>query len=153
MFEYCEHDLSALMNNVDRPFSESEAKRVMIELLSAVAYLHQNNIVHRLGFWPPGMTNSVCCRDLKLSNILYDGFGRVKLADFGLARETGFPAPSNMTPNVVTLWYRAPELLLGSEAYTSSIDIWYRYPKQATFHLDFKGPVDAFLENSFSTSH
>ncbi|KAH9157248.1 hypothetical protein AeRB84_000923 [Aphanomyces euteiches] len=109
VFEYCEHDLSALMNNNHRPFSQSEAKRVLIELLRAVEYLHSMNIVHR---------------DLKLSNILYDGFGRVKLADFGLARETGFPAPFNMTPKVVTLWYRAPELLLGSESYTSAIDIW-----------------------------
>ncbi|KAF0686296.1 Aste57867_21902 [Aphanomyces stellatus] len=109
VFEYCEHDLSALMSNIHRPFSESEAKRVLIELLRAVEYLHDMNIIHR---------------DLKLSNILYDGFGRIKLADFGLARETGFPAPSNMTPKVVTLWYRAPELLLGSETYTSSIDIW-----------------------------
>ncbi|ETV91275.1 CMGC/CDK protein kinase, variant 3 [Aphanomyces invadans] len=109
VFEYCEHDLSALMSNVDCPFSESEVKRVLMELLSAVEYLHSMNIIHR---------------DLKLSNILYDGFGRVKLADFGLARETGFPLPSNMTPKVVTLWYRAPELLLGAESYSPSIDIW-----------------------------
>ncbi|RHY70707.1 hypothetical protein DYB38_005785 [Aphanomyces astaci] len=109
VFEYCEHDLSALLSNVHRPFTESEVKRVLMELLRAVEYLHAINIIHR---------------DLKLSNILYDGFGRVKLADFGLARETGFPSPTSMTPKVVTLWYRAPELLLGAESYSSSIDIW-----------------------------
>ncbi|RHY87650.1 hypothetical protein DYB37_006900 [Aphanomyces astaci] len=113
VFEYCEHDLSALLSNVHRPFTESEVKRVLMELLRAVEYLHAINIIHR---------------DLKLSNILYDGFGRVKLADFGLARETGFPSPTSMTPKVVTLWYRAPELLLGAESYSSSIDIWYTDP-------------------------
>ncbi|ETV78908.1 CMGC/CDK protein kinase, variant 1, partial [Aphanomyces astaci] len=109
VFEYCEHDLSALLSNVHRPFTESEVKRVLMELLRAVEYLHAINIIHR---------------DLKLSNILYDGFGRIKLADFGLARETGFPSPTSMTPKVVTLWYRAPELLLGAQSYSSSIDIW-----------------------------
>ncbi|KDO27987.1 CMGC/CDK protein kinase [Saprolegnia parasitica CBS 223.65] len=109
VFEYCEHDLSALLTNVRHPFTESEAKRVLIELLRAVEYLHSLNIIHR---------------DLKLSNILYDGFGRVKLADFGLARETGYPMEMNLTPKVVTLWYRAPELLFGCETYTAAIDMW-----------------------------
>jgi cyclin-dependent kinase 10 len=66
----------------------------------------------------------VVSSDLKLSNILYDGFGRVKLADFGLARQTGFPMEISMTPKVVTLWYRAPELLLGCDSYSSAIDLW-----------------------------
>ncbi|OQR91958.1 cyclin-dependent kinase 10-like isoform X1 [Achlya hypogyna] len=109
VFEYCEHDLSALMTNVRQPFTESEAKRVLIELLRAIEYLHQLNIIHR---------------DLKLSNILYDGFGRVKLADFGLARETGLPMEMSLTPKVVTLWYRAPELLFGCETYSTAIDMW-----------------------------
>ncbi|OQR89734.1 hypothetical protein THRCLA_09607 [Thraustotheca clavata] len=109
VFEYCEHDLSALMTNVKRPFTESEYKRILVELLRAIQYLHQHNIIHR---------------DLKLSNILYDGFGRVKLADFGLARETAYPMEMNFTPKVVTLWYRAPELLLGTETYTAAVDMW-----------------------------
>ncbi|RHY29029.1 hypothetical protein DYB32_005513, partial [Aphanomyces invadans] len=50
VFEYCEHDLSALMSNVDCPFSESEVKRVLMELLSAVEYLHSMNIIHRYAF-------------------------------------------------------------------------------------------------------
>ncbi|RHZ30290.1 hypothetical protein DYB26_006822 [Aphanomyces astaci] len=83
------------------PHDFQRVKRVLMELLRAVEYLHAINIIHR---------------DLKLSNILYDGFGRVKLADFGLARETGFPSPTSMTPKVVTLWYRAPELLLGAQS-------------------------------------
>ncbi len=50
--------------------------------------------------------------------------GILKLADFGLARETGNPGRDNLTNRVVTLWYRAPELLLGETRYTAKIDIW-----------------------------
>ena len=63
-------------------------------------------------------------RDLKMSNLLYNRHGRVKVADFGLAREFGHPLRP-MTSKVVTLWYRAPEVLLGIDKYTTAIDIWY----------------------------
>jgi len=80
-------------------FSESEVKCLMIQLLKAVSYLHENWIVHR---------------DLKLSNLLFDNKGSLKLADFGLARSYGLPLKP-YTPKVVTLWYRPPELLLGAK--------------------------------------
>ena len=51
-------------------------------------------------------------RDLKPQNLLIDGHGAIKLADFGLARAFGFPVRT-YTHEVVTLWYRAPEILLG----------------------------------------
>jgi serine/threonine protein kinase len=78
------------------------------QLLDAVRFLHQEKfIIHR---------------DIKLSNLLYNNRGQLKLADFGLART--FYQDANLTQNVVTLWYRAPELLLGATTYTCSIDCW-----------------------------
>lgn len=62
-------------------------------------------------------------RDIKGANLLLNSKGELKLTDFGLARESN-PSHKNYTNRVVTLWYRAPELLLGSNQYTSSIDIW-----------------------------
>ena len=63
-----------------------------------------------------------------MSNILYNSFGQVKLADFGLARDYGDP-PFHMTNKVVTLWYRAPELLFGETQYTTAVDLWFRIKK------------------------
>jgi cell division cycle 2-like len=73
-----------------------------------VGHLHTHWIVHR---------------DLKTSNLLLSNRGIVQVADFGLARRLG-PKAEQLTPVVVTLWYRAPELLLGAKEYTSAIDMW-----------------------------
>lgn len=80
----------------------------MIQLLKAIAHLHDNWIVHR---------------DLKTSNLLLSNNGVLKVGDFGLAREFGSPLKP-YTPVVVTLWYRAPELLLGQKEYSTHIDVW-----------------------------
>lgn len=108
VFDYCSHDLATLIDRMTRPFTEAEVKRILLQLLSAVDYLHRNFIIHR---------------DLKLSNLLIDDRGRLKLADFGLARLFGNPLTA-MTPKVVTLWYRAPELLFGTDKYHSAVDMW-----------------------------
>jgi len=110
VFEYCEHDLSTLLSRVRRPFSESEIKCLMLQLLSAVNHMHKLWIIHR---------------DIKLSNLLYTNQGELRVADFGLARTfSHVGAERVMTQKVVTLWYRAPELLLGSHIYSTAIDIW-----------------------------
>lgn len=108
VFEYCEHDIASLIDHVRHPFPESEVKCLLLQLLSAVQYLHERWIIHR---------------DIKLSNLLYNNRGEMKLADFGLARTYSAPLDP-MTPTVVTLWYRAPEILLGCEKYSTAIDIW-----------------------------
>ena len=63
-------------------------------------------------------------RDLKIANILYNNRGQIKLADFGLARLGNNLSNPKYTWKVVTLWYRAPELLLGSHQYSTQIDMW-----------------------------
>jgi serine/threonine protein kinase len=108
VFEYCEHDLATLLDaSPSPPFSEAEIKRLMVQLLEAIAFMHEQWVIHR---------------DVKMSNLLYTK-GTLKLCDFGLAREFGTPLRP-YTPKVVTLWYRAPELLLGAKTYSSSIDMW-----------------------------
>lgn len=62
-------------------------------------------------------------RDLKPQNLLIDKNGTIKLADFGLARAFGLPVKT-YTHEVVTLWYRAPEILLGQKQYSTPVDIW-----------------------------
>lgn len=67
--------------------------------------------------------NWIMHRDLKTSNLLYSNEGELKICDFGLARKFGSPLLP-YTNMVVTLWYRAPELLLGTEVYSTAVDIW-----------------------------
>ncbi|BFZ54285.1 serine/threonine protein kinase, CMGC, CDC2/CDK sub [Savitreella phatthalungensis] len=110
VFEYMAHDLSGLLGTTDLNFSPANVKDIAHQLLSALGYLHHNRVLHR---------------DLKGSNILMDGNGVLKLADFGLARHFSPRAKTaDYTNRVITLWYRPPELLLGATAYTDAIDIW-----------------------------
>ena len=81
----------------------------MYQILQSLIHLHQHRIFHR---------------DLKPQNLLVDTSGQnIKLADFGLARAFGLPIKT-YTHEVVTLWYRCPEILLGQKAYALGVDLW-----------------------------
>jgi len=83
-------------------------KSFMYQLLKGIAFCHEARVLHR---------------DLKPQNLLINNRGQLKLADFGLARAFGIPV-NTFSNEVVTLWYRAPDVLLGSRTYNTSIDIW-----------------------------
>eukprot|EP00803_Ostreobium_quekettii_P004430 evm.model.scf_338.4 EVM.evm.TU.scf_338.4 scf_338:73105-79235(-) len=118
-FDYAQHDLYEMIRYHrdhlgGRPMDMYTVKSVMWQLLKGLTYLHKNWVIHR---------------DLKPSNILVMGEGEehgcVKIADFGLARIFQSPLkPLSENGVVVTIWYRAPELLLGANHYTKEVDIW-----------------------------
>ncbi|KAG8423843.1 Cyclin-dependent kinase catalytic subunit [Metarhizium acridum] len=87
---------------------EVVVRKFMMQLCEGIKYCHSRRVLHR---------------DLKPQNLLIDKEGNLKLADFGLARAFGVPLRT-YTHEVVTLWYRAPEILLGGRQYSTGVDMW-----------------------------
>ena len=107
VFEFVEQDLKQAMSK-RATFTGSMLKKLCFQLLDGLYFCHRHRIVHR---------------DLKPANLLLTGGGTLKIADFGLAR--AFQVPMHTyTHEVVTLWYRAPEILLGEKHYTPAVDMW-----------------------------
>jgi len=111
VFDYMHSDLSEVLKN--HTLTAAQVKSYMVMLLRGVAHCHDKNIMHR---------------DLKPANLLISEAGRLKIADFGLARVFGMENDeSKQRPyshQVATRWYRAPELLYGSRDYDQGIDMW-----------------------------
>lgn len=127
VFEWMSHDLNGLLNwrlmkirkaaisetghtkisYFPSPLRLSEVKCLMRQLLQGLSYCHRHGVLHR---------------DLKTANLLINDKGNLKVGDFGLARISG--ESQKMTQNVITVWYRPPELLLGAESYGREVDMW-----------------------------
>ncbi|CAG7728557.1 unnamed protein product [Allacma fusca] len=106
VFEYVERDLAKFIQITPKDELTSKIKNILFQILCGVDFLHSQRIIHR---------------DLKPQNLLISRSGQVKLADFGLAKIYDFTM--RLTSVVVTLWYRSPEVLLGS-SYGSPLDLW-----------------------------
>lgn len=102
-------DLEQLIRDGDGVrYGAADVKAWMGMLGRAVWFCHENFVLHR---------------DIKPNNLLIAADGEVKLADFGLARSFSDPYP-NMTHQVITRWYRPPELLFGARHYSGAVDVW-----------------------------
>lgn len=108
IFEFCEKVLANELNKRTCPLPKDQARKLIKDLLIAVDVLHGKMIMHR---------------DIKPDNILIDKNGRLKLADFGLAKKASF-LQRRKSNAIVSLWYRAPEIILGSEDYFLGVDMW-----------------------------
>eukprot|EP01104_Vermistella_antarctica_P002777 TRINITY_DN12996_c0_g1_i1.p1 TRINITY_DN12996_c0_g1~~TRINITY_DN12996_c0_g1_i1.p1 ORF type:complete len:304 (-),score=61.24 TRINITY_DN12996_c0_g1_i1:172-1083(-) len=108
VFEFVAQDLKRYMDSCDGALHPTLVKSYVYQLVNGIAFCHSHRVLHR---------------DLKPQNLLIDREGALKLADFGLARAFGIPVRT-YTHEVVTLWYRAPEILLGHNLYSTPVDIW-----------------------------
>ncbi|CAJ0930605.1 unnamed protein product [Ranitomeya imitator] len=108
VFEYLDKDLKQYMDDCGNIMSIHNVKIFLYQILRGLAYCHKRKVLHR---------------DLKPQNLLINEKGELKLADFGLARAKSVPTKT-YSNEVVTLWYRPPDVLLGSSEYSTQIDMW-----------------------------
>ena len=104
-----DHDLNGLLESGRVVLSHQQIGLLMKQLLQGLQYCHMIDIMHR---------------DIKGSNLLLNNKGQIKIADFGLARRYDSKEMRQYTNQVITMWYRPPELLLGNEVYGPEVDIW-----------------------------
>ncbi|KAI3442620.1 Protein kinase domain-containing protein [Psidium guajava] len=109
VFDFMLSDLQRIITRPEGGLTEPQVKCYMHQLLSGLQHCHDKGILHR---------------DIKGSNLLIDKTGMLKIADFGLANYYRPQDRRPLTNRVVTLWYRAPELLLGATDYGVGIDLW-----------------------------
>ncbi|CAJ0943255.1 unnamed protein product, partial [Mesorhabditis belari] len=108
VFEYCDQDLKKFFDSLNGHIDQQTVRKLMQQLLRGLAFCHAHHVLHR---------------DLKPQNLLINANGSLKLADFGLARAFGIPVRC-YSSEVVTLWYRPPDVLYGAKLYNISIDMW-----------------------------
>uniref|UniRef100_A0A8R1XYE4 cyclin-dependent kinase n=1 Tax=Onchocerca volvulus TaxID=6282 RepID=A0A8R1XYE4_ONCVO len=108
VFEYVDRDLKQYLDECQDVISMRNVRLFLVQLLRGLNYCHQRRVLHR---------------DLKPQNLLINEKGELKLADFGLARAKSIPTKT-YSNEVVTLWYRPPDVLLGSTDYSTHIDMW-----------------------------
>ncbi|XP_014238985.1 cyclin-dependent kinase 7 [Trichogramma pretiosum] len=108
VFDFMDTDLEVIIKDINIVLTSANIKCYMIQTLQGLEFLHCNWILHR---------------DLKPNNLLISSEGVLKIGDFGLAKFFGSPNRIN-TNQVVTRWYRAPELLFGARLYGTGIDMW-----------------------------
>lgn len=108
VFDFMDTDLEVIIKDSNIVLTTANIKAYMIQTLQGLNYLHTNWVLHR---------------DLKPNNLLVNSEGVLKIGDFGLAKFYGSPNRV-YTHQVVTRWYRAPELLYGARIYATGIDMW-----------------------------
>ncbi|XP_050301282.1 cyclin-dependent kinase 14 isoform X1 [Anthonomus grandis grandis] len=108
VFEYVHTDLSQYLERHSGGLNPRNVRLFLFQLLRGLSYCHKRLVLHR---------------DVKPQNLLISELGELKLADFGLARAKSVPSHT-YSHEVVTLWYRPPDVLLGSTEYSTSLDMW-----------------------------